>query len=1053
MTARIELRLLGRFVVLRDGVEVVPAEFGGRKVRELLRILATRRGEFVSNDVLTEALWPDRPPADPSANVQVLVNRARRATGSPTLIRTGPGGYTLTDGPDCITDADQLGAEFAAASHLSGSAALDAYRRALTAFVGEPLAEDGYAAWAEQARTRIARMRQEARERAAELAIEQGDASLAVEYADAAAAAEPLREGAALLFVRALALAGDTAAALAHYDRYRRTLADELGLDPSPAAQQVQASLLDGSIAQRPRAAAPIQRVPGDFAGLRFGGRSVEVESVVARISTAGIVVLAGASGTGKSRLLAEIGMRQHVFAARAYWPERSLAWSLARALLRELLTDDVTAADVLPLVLRSAIADLLPELEPQGGDAWRTSAIDTEAESQRALLVEAFVRLLGRVAHPALVVDDLQWADPSSLQLLATVHERLPGVALVVAYRPDEVTIGDDVSALLARFDDADVIELGELPVTAIGDLVADPPLADALARSTDRSPLAIAEVLRALSREGLVAVDRHGRWHGREAPDSAGSAHLTHRAVELGLLGQRRVLARRISRCTGAAAEILRLLALVGREVSARTLAIATNASERAVLDELAHLSAVGLTRLGDRGWTTAHDMIAAVVIDVMTDADRGRLHAHVAAALTADQADDAEIARHWLRAGESDKAAQAFVTAAERALEAFADAEAESLADAGFTAGATPTVKARLFELRAQARGRRGDIAGARTDLQAALTTYQHGPTRSAVLAQLATLASGADDLRRASELAELAIVEAGHDDAARAKALEVASVIDMNLDRAERSAARAAESLAIYQRGADSRGAARILDARAMAAFLDGAVAIGTQLLHEVANLFEDSGDLMRVITPRSTRGHGLVFLGRPADGLADARAALEVARSLGQPEGQAFALWHMSEALSALGRVDEARARGHESLDVAQRIGHRGWTATGWRAIGIAEQAADDHRAAVAAFDASLNASANLELFACWAAARMALSYLALGDVDSAGPLVTQALGEGPPLGHYEARLAQAELAARRNDPAAAALAAAALIAADAGGVRQHRDRLVTLAAV
>src|SRR5581483_277653 len=66
---RLEFRLLGRFAVLRGGVEIPPAAFGGRKARTLLRVLATRRGELVSTDALTEALWPDRAPADPAANL------------------------------------------------------------------------------------------------------------------------------------------------------------------------------------------------------------------------------------------------------------------------------------------------------------------------------------------------------------------------------------------------------------------------------------------------------------------------------------------------------------------------------------------------------------------------------------------------------------------------------------------------------------------------------------------------------------------------------------------------------------------------------------------------------------------------------------------------------------------------------------------------------------------------------------------------------------------------------------------------------------------------
>ena len=83
------------------------ASFGGRKVRALLRILVTRRGCYLPHDVLAERLWPDRLPADPAANLQVLVNRARRAVGRPDLILTGPGGYALTTEPWLEVDVDQ----------------------------------------------------------------------------------------------------------------------------------------------------------------------------------------------------------------------------------------------------------------------------------------------------------------------------------------------------------------------------------------------------------------------------------------------------------------------------------------------------------------------------------------------------------------------------------------------------------------------------------------------------------------------------------------------------------------------------------------------------------------------------------------------------------------------------------------------------------------------------------------------------------------------------------------------------------------------------------
>ena len=94
-----EIRLLGGFALLRDGMEVPARAFGGRKARTLIKVLSSRQGQLVSTDVLAAALWPDRSPADPVANLQVLVNRARHALGDPALIITGQHGYTLAPEP------------------------------------------------------------------------------------------------------------------------------------------------------------------------------------------------------------------------------------------------------------------------------------------------------------------------------------------------------------------------------------------------------------------------------------------------------------------------------------------------------------------------------------------------------------------------------------------------------------------------------------------------------------------------------------------------------------------------------------------------------------------------------------------------------------------------------------------------------------------------------------------------------------------------------------------------------------------------------------------
>ena len=1032
-SGRVELRLLGRFVVIRDGREIPAAEFGGRKVRALLRILATRRGSLVTHDALTEMLWGERPPADPAANLQVLVNRARRALGAPELLVTGPGGYALAGTDACVIDGERFLAAVDDAQRLSGRAALDAYVAALGEWGGTPLAEDVYADWSRGYRERLTRAHQLALEHAAAVALDCGEPARAVDFAARAAAAEPLREAAVLPLLRALVATGDPAGALERYGEFRAALADELGVDPSDDAQALYRALLEGrGSSGRP---ARFPRVTTNVADAPFVGRSRHLLALHRAMDRAEVALLPGESGAGKSRLLAQFARDASILLVQAYFAERDEPWSLARSLLREVLSADLDAARRLPAAMRAALSWLVPESE------MAESLPAADPESRRALLVEAAVRLLGPMPRPV-VVDDLQWADATSIALIEAVLARAAGIGMVFAYRPGEARERAAVAEFLGRVGSrAQVVEVAPLDADDVVELVGDPTLAEQVAASTDRTPLAVLEVLRGLAAEGAVTPTTHGTW--RAASDDA-----PRRAAELAADGQRRAIAGRADAQPVQVQELLIMLALLAREVPARVLAVAGKQGESSTLDQLGRLADAGLVRLGELGWTTAHDMVGEVLAERLTADARGRFHGRLARALANAAAEPGELARHWLGAGDTAKAAEAYAAAADRALTQFAAVEAAAFADAGLAVLPAGEQAGVLYEVRAEARIRLGDIEGARGDLRDALATCPGGPARARLLSRLATIASGADDLVRAAELAELALVEAGADAVARAQALEIAAVLDMNLDRPDRAEDRATEALTLYQRLGDANGTARVLDGRAMATFLDGAIGSGIDLLERAANLFEDSGDLLRVVTPRSTAGHGWVFAADPATGLLRTTSALELARSLGHPEGQTYALWHTAEALAALDRGAEALAAGEEALAIAERIAHRGWTATAWRAVGIAHQSLGDPDAALGAFTASADASRHLNLFASWAAARRALVLVELGRLDEAGPLVALALDQGPPLGHFEARLAQVELAAARDDPDVVRLAEHALRSADAAGMRQGRERLV-----
>jgi tetratricopeptide (TPR) repeat protein len=190
----------------------------------------------------------------------------------------------------------------------------------------------------------------------------------------------------------------------------------------------------------------------------------------------------------------------------------------------------------------------------------------------------------------------------------------------------------------------------------------------------------------------------------------------------------------------------------------------------------------------------------------------------------------------------------------------------------------------------------------------------------------------------------------------------------------------------------------------------------------------------------------------VFAGRVEPALADTGEALELARSLGYPEGEAYASWHHSEALTAAGRPEEGMAAAVHGLAVARRLRHRGWIATTLRALGIAREAAGDLAGAKDAFYESLEAADPFPLFTSWAHARLGLLLAVEADPVTAAIHVDAALAMGPPLGHYEARLARCTLAVARREPAARAVLDDAREHALRGGHHASAHRLAELEA-
>jgi predicted ATPase/DNA-binding SARP family transcriptional activator len=299
-----QFRVLGPIEVLLDGA---PVPLGAPKQRALLAVLLVNRRRVVTTEQLVDALWGESPPASAVQSLQVYLHGLRRVLGS-ERIETAGRGYRAVVGEDELDlDRFERTLEHGRASLEAGRTddAADDLRDALALWRGPALAnvpeESRRAAGAE----RLEELRLTALELRydAELACGRHDA--VVPELETLTAQEPYRERFLQQRVLALYRCGRQAEALEVYRNARRVLADELGLEPSPASQELERAILrqDPALAapEPPtRAVRPLPVPPTPLVG-----RRLELAAVSALFRDEGVrlVTLTGPGGTGKTRL------------------------------------------------------------------------------------------------------------------------------------------------------------------------------------------------------------------------------------------------------------------------------------------------------------------------------------------------------------------------------------------------------------------------------------------------------------------------------------------------------------------------------------------------------------------------------------------------------------------------------------------------------------------------------------------------------------------------------------------------------------------------------
>jgi basic membrane lipoprotein Med (substrate-binding protein (PBP1-ABC) superfamily)/DNA-binding SARP family transcriptional activator len=316
----VDYAILGSLEVVVDWRAL---ELGPPKQRTLLAVLLLHANQLVTTERLVEFVWGDAPPRTAAHSVQVYVSDLRRRlddAGAPDVIATRVLGYVLHAADEAL-DTQRFerlvitGSRLVRAGDADGGA--HALEAALRLWRGPALADFAYAEFAQSHIRRLEELRLRAVEELSAARLQLGHAADALSDLSTLLEQHPFRESARELQLHTLYCSGRQADALRTYEAYRRRLADELGVDPSPTLQQLQGRILlqDATLLPHRAAVNGDARARNPFKGLRafteadaadFFGRS-ELVGELCDVLAGGapLVALVGPSGSGKSSLAA----------------------------------------------------------------------------------------------------------------------------------------------------------------------------------------------------------------------------------------------------------------------------------------------------------------------------------------------------------------------------------------------------------------------------------------------------------------------------------------------------------------------------------------------------------------------------------------------------------------------------------------------------------------------------------------------------------------------------------------------------------------------------
>ncbi len=659
------------------------------RLQSLLAYLVLKGGAGLSREHLSFLFWPDSSESQARTNLRQLLHHLR--SGLPdcdTYLEISSRALRWRNDTDFSCDVGEF--EHATPAHVeeaggnSSSALRERLESAARLYRGD-LLPGFYEEWVQAERQLLRQRYTSILSRLVTHLEKTRDYPAAISYGERLLSCDPLSEAKYQTLIRLHALNGDRAGALRTYHQCIEVLRRELNVEPGISTRKLYEEMAGLNPAPT-ESQTPVSQSLTSC--LPLVGRRQELNRILEawRAASAGralLVLILGESGIGKTRLIEEVmskaGQGTHAVYARCYAAEHNLAYGPVTHWLRsEPIRSGIAG---LPESDLSELVRVVPELLR---DHPGLSPPQPLAEGwHRRRFFEMLARAVLNAPQPLLLVlDDLHWCDPETLEWLEFLVHFDPKAKLLVlgAARVEEIGGKHALRPLLNRLirdnfgSEILLSNLDREETAALARHVSrqklDSHSLGCIYRETEGNPLFVVEsVLAGLATSGER---ENGSGLGGSFPSLAPLPPKV-----------RAVLASRLAQLSARAHDVAGVAATIGRAFSFELLLKASTLSEAdliPVIDELWERRII--RRAGQGLYDFSHDKLREVAYEELGPGRRDLLHRSVAEALEAAEdmdAASAQVARHYERAGMPARAIPHYVIAAKSSRTRYADKEA--------------------------------------------------------------------------------------------------------------------------------------------------------------------------------------------------------------------------------------------------------------------------------------------------------------------------------------------------------------------------------------